>query len=81
MSEGQQSPCGEQRSREGFEERTINDDSNEGQPPSEMDEKEFQQLLIAQFYEDAVLRYGPNSLQAQDVSRLLGPAASDDASV
>jgi hypothetical protein len=48
------------------------DASGEGEPLSARDKENSKWLLITQFYEDSVLRYGPESAQARALSMLRG---------
>ena len=50
----------------------------EGQLSVAPNEKKSKWLLITQFYEDSVHRYGPDSDQARALSTARGPAVCDE---
>jgi hypothetical protein len=47
--------------------------SAHGEPYFASDKEELKRMLIAQFYEDSVLRYGPDSEQALALRKVLDP--------
>jgi hypothetical protein len=44
-----------------------------GEPCFAPDQEDLKRALITQFYEDSVLRYGPDSEGARTLSKFLGP--------
>jgi hypothetical protein len=51
--------------------------SAQGEPRFPSDTEELKRVLITQFYEDSVLRYGPDSEQALALSKFPGPSDYD----